>query len=246
MTAATLRALHVPGRPLLLPNAWDAASALLVEQAGFPAVATSSAAVAESLGYQDGEGAPPTEMFDAVRRITRVVTVPVTVDAESGYGLPATELAERIAEAGAVGCNIEDTNHKTGNIADITSQADKLAALRAADPTLVINARIDLFLYTQDPNSVLDEAIERAQAYRAAGADCVYPILVKSADILKAIVDAAGPVNGNLMPSGPDLSTLAAAGVARISLGTGLWRLTQQSTRRTLKHLAAGISPYED
>jgi 2-methylisocitrate lyase-like PEP mutase family enzyme len=247
MTAATtLRALHLPGQPVILPNAWDAASALQVEQAGFPAVATSSAAVAESLGYQDHEGAPPHEMFEAVRRITRVVTVPVTIDAESGYGLPANELAERIAEAGAVGCNIEDTNHKTGGLNDITQQADRLAELRAADPNLVINARVDLFLTAPDHNAVLDEAIERAKAYRAAGADCIYPILVKSPDILKAFVQAVGPVNATLLPNGPDLSTLEGAGVARVSLATGLWRLAQKSTRQTLRNLTKGISPYED
>jgi 2-methylisocitrate lyase-like PEP mutase family enzyme len=247
MTGSVLRALHLPGRPLILPNVWDAASALLVEQAGFPAVATSSAAVAESLGYADHEGAPPTEMFEAVRRITRVVSVPVTVDAEGGYGLPAAELAGRLADIGAVGCNIEDTDHAGGGLVEISRQADKLAALRAAaGPDLVINARVDVFLHAQDHEAVLAEGLERARAYRAAGADCVYPILLGSTDLLKAMVDAVGPVNATLLPNGPSLSTLEGAGVARISLATGLWRLAQQSTRRTLRHLAAGISPYED
>jgi 2-methylisocitrate lyase-like PEP mutase family enzyme len=246
MSAALLRSLHLPGRPLILPNVWDAASARLVEQAGFPVVATGSAAVAESLGYGDHQEAPPEEMFAAARRIARVVSVPVTVDAEGGYGLSAEELAERLADAGAVGCNIEDTNHTGGGFSGIAEQADKLAALRAAAPDLVINARVDMFLQAPDQDAVLDEAIERARAYRQAGADCIYPILVRSAGILKAFVDAVGPVNAALFPGGPDLSTMEGIGVARISLGPGPWRLAQASTRRLLRALAAGISPYED
>ncbi|GAB2975965.1 hypothetical protein GCM10017788_40890 [Amycolatopsis acidiphila] len=147
MTAAALRALHVPGNPLLLPNAWDADSARLVEEAGFPVVATSSVAVAAALGYADGEQAPAEEMFAAAARIARAVSVPVTVDAESGYGLPAAELAERLLGAGAVGCNLEDTDHARGGIRAVGEQADRLAAVReAAGQDLVLNARIDLFL----------------------------------------------------------------------------------------------------
>ncbi|TCO54919.1 isocitrate lyase/PEP mutase family protein [Actinocrispum wychmicini] len=246
MTATKLRALHLPGNPLLLPNAWDAASATLVEQAGFPAVATSSVAVAQSLGYEDHQGAPPAEMFDAVRRITRVVSVPVTVDAEGGYDLPATELAARLAEAGAVGCNIEDTDHQAGGLKETARHADYLSALRAAAPDLVLNARVDVFLRAEDPKAVLDDGLERATAYRTAGADCVYPITLKSPDLLKSFVDTVGPVNGNLMPGGPTLSTLAEIGIARVSMGGGLWHLVNRSTKRILRGLAAGISPYED
>ncbi|GAB3882210.1 hypothetical protein GCM10029964_039610 [Kibdelosporangium lantanae] len=156
-TTERLRALHRPGNPVLLPNAWDAASALAVERAGFPAVATSSAAVAEALGYADHQQAPVAEMFDAVRRITRVVSVPVTMDAEGGYGMSGSELAERLADAGAVGCNFEDTDHAGGGIVDVSRQADRVAELRAAAPDLVINARVDVFLYAPDQKSVLDE-----------------------------------------------------------------------------------------
>jgi 2-methylisocitrate lyase-like PEP mutase family enzyme len=246
VTADRLRALHQPGNPVVLPNAWDAASALAVERAGFPAVATSSAAVAEALGYADHEQAPVAEMFDAVRRITRVVSVPVTVDAEGGYGLSGAELAERLADAGAVGCNFEDTDHVRGGIVDVSRQADRVAELRAAAPDLVINARVDVFLYAPDQKSVLDDGIERARAYRAAGADCVYPIMAGSTDVLTAFVAEAGSVSVNLLPTGPTVADLTAAGLARISLATGLWRLTQRFTRHTLRALAAGISPYED
>lgn len=238
-----MRELHIPGKPLVLPNVWDAASARQVEQAGFPVVATSSAAVAESLGYADHQGAPVDEMFAATRRIANAVTVPVTMDAERGYDLPATELADRLAEAGATGCNIEDSDDSYTGVVETGKQADRIAALRAANADLVINARIDLFFRAEDQKAVLDDAIERAQAYLAAGADCVYPILVRSTDVLKAFVDAVSPaaVNALHLPGGPDLATLAGLGVARISYGTGLWRQTQAAFKELLpKPLAHG------
>src|SRR5919197_2926716 len=145
--AATLRALHVPGDPLVLPNAWDAASARMVEAAGFPVVATSSVATAAILGYEDGEEAPAEEVLAAVERISRSVSLPVTVDFERGYGLPPAELVERLAAAGAVGVNLEDSNPASGGVVDAAEQADFLAAVRsAASADLVINARTDSFL----------------------------------------------------------------------------------------------------
>jgi 2-methylisocitrate lyase-like PEP mutase family enzyme len=246
MTADRLRALHVPGTPLLLPNAWDAASARLVEAAGFPVVATSSAAVAESLGHADHEAAPPGEMFAAAARIARAVQVPVTVDAEAGYGLAPAELAGRLRDAGAVGCNLEDTDHAAGGLADPARQAERIGALRAADPDLVINARVDVFLTAADQHAVLDEGIRRAQAYLAAGADCVYPILIRETDVLAGFVDAVRPaaVNVNYLPGGPDLASLGGFGVARISLGTGLWRITRSFVAESLRRLASGVAPY--
>ncbi|MET0132465.1 MAG: isocitrate lyase/phosphoenolpyruvate mutase family protein [Kibdelosporangium sp.] len=242
----SLRELHVAGSPLVLPNAWDPGSARQVEAAGFPVIATGSAAMAESLGYTDHEGTPPAEMFAAVARISRAVSVPVTMDAESGYGLPAGELAERLRAAGAVGCNIEDTDHAGGGLVDATRQADVLAALRAADPNLVINARVDLFLGAQDERTVLDEGIARARAYLDAGADCVYPILVRSADVLGAFVNAVSPaaVNALHWPGGPDLPMLKQLGIARISLGSGLWQLQRVAVQRALDKLAAGTGVY--
>jgi 2-methylisocitrate lyase-like PEP mutase family enzyme len=235
VTAAALRALHVPGNPVLLPNAWDADTARLVEEAGFPAVATSSVAVAASLGYPDGEQAPADEMFAAAARIARAVSVPVTVDAESGYGLPARELVDRLLGAGAVGCNLEDTDHARGTIRPLAEQADRLAAVReAAGQELVINARTDVFL-KGDQQAALPEAIERVKAYLAAGADCVYPILLRSPDVLAEFVKAVSPaaVNGNRIPG----TDVAALGVARISLGGWLWRTTRTWLADQLKEL---------
>ncbi|HEX6360512.1 isocitrate lyase/phosphoenolpyruvate mutase family protein [Actinophytocola sp.] len=234
MTAELLRSLHVPGRPLVLPNAWDAGTARLVVEAGFPVVATSSAAVAESLGYTDHEGGQVDEMFAAVRRITRAVDVPVTVDAEAGYGLPPAELVSRLLDAGAVGCNLEDTDHAGGGLTPVGKQAAYLAEVRAAaGQDLVVNARVDVFVRGGD--TVLDEGVERARAYLAAGADCVYPILIRSTDLLRSFVaEVDGPVNALRLPELPDV---AATGVARVSLGSGLWRRTQAMLRETLQGL---------
>lgn len=247
MTAARLRELHVAGTPLLLPNAWDADSARLVEAAGFPVVATSSYAIAKVLGHDDGEVAPVDEMFAAAARIARAVSVPVTVDAESGYGLAAGELAARLAGAGAVGCNYEDTDHSAGGLRPLEVQAGRIAELRkAAGDALVINARVDVFLGAADERAVLDDAVARGRAYLEAGADCVYPILVKSPEVLGEFVKAVAPgsVNAAPVPGGPDLSALAALGVARISLGTGLWRSVRGDIEAKLAGLAAGKLPY--
>jgi 2-methylisocitrate lyase-like PEP mutase family enzyme len=238
--AQALRARHVRGRPLVLPNAWDADTARSVEAAGFPAVATSSVAVAASLGYSDGENAPVDEMFAAASRIARAVWVPVTVDAESGYGLPAAELVSRLLEAGAAGCNLEDTDHAKGLLRPVAEQAERLAAVReAAGGELVLNARIDLFLGVEDPWAVLPEAVERAKAYLAAGADCVYPILLSSRDVLAEFVEAVSPaaVNANPPPGGT-IADLAALGVARVSLGAGPWRATHAFFEGYLSELA--------
>jgi 2-methylisocitrate lyase-like PEP mutase family enzyme len=200
----------------------------------------------ESLGYADNEQAPADEVFNAVRRIGRVVSVPVTMDAEAGYGLPMPELAARLADAGAVGCNIEDTDHSTGQLFSVDEQAARLAALRAADADLVINARIDLFLSAADQSAVLDEAIARAHSYLAAGADCVYPILIRSAEVYRVFLDAVRPaaVNASYLPGGPNLRELAELGVARISLGTGLWRQATARLKKSLETLASGTEPY--
>jgi 2-methylisocitrate lyase-like PEP mutase family enzyme len=148
--ATTLRALHVAGEPLVLPNAWDAGSARMVETAGVPVVATSSVATAEVLGYDDGESAPVAEILAAAARIARSVSLPVTVDFERGYGLAPAELVDRLAATGAVGMNLEDSDPTSGEMVDAVEQENLLAAVRSAAVSagldLVINARTDSFL----------------------------------------------------------------------------------------------------
>src|SRR3954447_18089183 len=144
-----LRSLHTPGAPLLLPNAWDVATAKAVVAAGFPVVATTSAGVAATLGYDDHEGAPADEMLAAAARIAGAVDVPVTLDAEAGYGMEPAELVAALRTVGAAGCNLEDSDHAAGSLRDPDRQAEWLRAVRQAASQdgyrLVINARVDVF-----------------------------------------------------------------------------------------------------
>lgn len=248
--AAELRALHRPGDPLILPNAWDAASARVVEAAGFPAVATSSAAVAEALGYADGEAAPAEEMLDAVARIVEAVGVPVTADLERGYGMAPEQLVQRVAATGAVGVNLEDSDPRTNVLVDARRQAEFLAAVRDAARRagfdLVINARVDVYLHgTGEPQQRLAESVARARLYLDAGADCVYPILATDPAAIRALAEqAGGPVNAICMPGTPPLAELVSLGVARISFGPGLFRAVQAHLTRLVARVAAGADPY--
>jgi 2-methylisocitrate lyase-like PEP mutase family enzyme len=229
-----LRSLHRPGSPLLLPNAWDVATAKAVVAAGFPVVATTSGGVAATLGFQDHEGAPADEMLAAAARIARGVEVPVTVDAEAGYGMQPAELVAALRSAGAAGCNLEDTDHSAGGLRDPGRHAEWLSAVRQAASAdgyrLVINARVDVFLGPflagAGPGSqegLVSEALRRANAYLEAGADCVYPILLWETDALRRFLsEVNGPVNVARLPQAPSLAELAAVGVARVSWGTFL------------------------
>ena len=234
MSAALLRSLHVPGRPVVLPNVWDAVSAKVFAEAGAAALATSSSAVAATLGYDDGQRMPADEMFAAVARICRAVDVPVTADIEAGYGLSAAELADRLLAAGAAGCNLEDSDPATHALRDVGAQAAWLAEVRAAaGDALVVNARVDTFLGGRDPgpDGPVAVAVRRARAYLDAGADCVYPIL-SPADALAAFVrEVVAPVNAFHTPDGPSIADLAKLGVARITFGGGLHRRATEYVR---------------
>ncbi|PZT76221.1 MULTISPECIES: isocitrate lyase/PEP mutase family protein [unclassified Streptomyces] len=234
MTASGLRALHrgrAPGDPLVLPGPWDAASARAFADAGFPALATPSAGVAASLGYEDGS-TPAGEMFAAVARIVRAVSVPVSADIEAGYGLPAGELVERLLAAGAVGCNLEDT--VDGVLVAAERQADRLAAVRAAaGDALFVNARIDTFV-TGVPDGTDPEAetLRRARLYAEAGADCLYPILAPEAVFgLLAGALPGLPVNALARPDGPGPRRLGELGATRITFGPGLQRRADAAVR---------------
>jgi 2-methylisocitrate lyase-like PEP mutase family enzyme len=230
-----LRSLHRPGTPLLLPNAWDVATARAVAAAGFPVVATTSGGVAATLGYEDHEGAPADEMLAAAARIAKGVEVPVTVDAEAGYGMQPAELVAALRSAGAAGCNLEDTDHTAGSLRDPDRHAEWLRAVRQAASDdgygLVINARVDVFLGpflagTAGPqDELVPEALRRANAYVEAGVDCVYPIALWEPDALRRFIsEIRGPVNAVRLPQGPSLADMAALGVARLSWGPFLYR----------------------
>lgn len=242
--ADRLRELH-GGEMLVLPNAWDAASAAVVAEAGFPVVATASNAIAAMLGYPDGEGAPWQEMFAAAGRVARAVSVPVTVDAEAGYLMQPRELVDRLLEIGAVGCNLEDSDHRAGGLADAEKHAEWLAGVRsAADDAgvpIVINARVDAFL---PPSGIpeaerLTEAVRRGRLYREAGADCIYPIGVRSKrDISELVAELPGPVNGNTGEE-LDLATLRELGVARVSYGPRFYHAGIAGFRAAVQELRA-------
>jgi 2-methylisocitrate lyase-like PEP mutase family enzyme len=248
--AEALRALHHGPQALVLPNAWDAASARAVVDAGFPVIATTSSGMAKSLGWADGEETPLDEMFAAIARITRVVDVPVTADVEGGYGLNPEQLVGRLLTAGAVGCNVEDSDHGgDAVIHDAKRQADYLAAMRVAardaGVDIVINARIDVFIREfGEPGDRVAETLRRAAAYRVAGADCVFPIGISDEDEIRAVVTGAAlPVNVWVRPGMPSLARLRELGVARISFGGGLHRGALEDLRRRLTAIRSGDSP---
>jgi 2-methylisocitrate lyase-like PEP mutase family enzyme len=240
-----LRSLHVGGRPLVLPNVWDAATARTVVAAGFPIVATTSAGVAAALGYEDHERAPSEEMFLAAARIARSVEVPVTIDAEAGYGLSASELVAALKRIGAAGCNLEDTDHSSKSLCDADQQADWLRSVREAasdkDYRLVINARVDAFLHVLDKQpqaGQLEHALRRANTYLEAGADCVYPITLWERDALASFMaEVGGPVNILGTPRAPSIAELAELGVARVSLAGFLYRGATAWLQSTLASL---------
>ena len=234
MTAEQFRALHHGGTPLILPNAWDPVSARIVAEAGYPAVATSSGAVARVIGYDDGQLTPPAEMFTAVARIARAVDVPVTADMEAGYGLTPKEFVERLLETGAVGCNLEDS--VGGRLVDIGEQSDFLAEVRAvAGAELVINARIDVFVR----GGTTEDAIARGREYRRAGVDCVYPIMAPTEQLAQVVEGVGGPVNAHAAPGGPTAAELIAAGATRISYGTSLHKYLMDNLRALLGTLTS-------
>jgi len=244
--AEQLRRLHHGDRMLVLPNVWDAASAAVVAEAGFPAVATASAAISAMLGYPDGEGAPWQEMFAAAGRVARAVSVPVTVDAEAGYGMEPRDLVDRLLETGAVGCNLEDTDYRAGGLVEAGAHAERLAAIRAAADDagvpIVINARVDTFLPASGVpgEERVAEAVRRGGLYLGAGADCIYPIGASDEnDIAALVAGVPGPINGNTSPGGPDLAKLRELGVARVSYGPRLYREALANLTAAVQELLA-------
>jgi 2-methylisocitrate lyase-like PEP mutase family enzyme len=236
--AERLRELHRGPRILVLPNAWDVASARIFEEAGAQAVATTSAGIANALGYPDGEAIPADEMLWMVERIAGAVAVPVTADLESGYGDPAGTAAAAIA-AGAVGLNLEDSERDGDSIRPVDEAAGAVAAVRdAADRAgvpLVINARTDVFL---GGDASVESAVERGNAYLRAGADCVFVIGVADPATIRTLVGAiAGPVSMLARAGGPTVSELEALGVCRVSIGPWAFRAASSLTQRLAEQL---------
>ncbi|RKS80268.1 2-methylisocitrate lyase-like PEP mutase family enzyme [Motilibacter peucedani] len=240
--AAALLALH-SGAGFVLPNAWDAGSARILEQVGFPAVATTSAGIAWSRGVPDGGALGRDDVLEEVGRIVAAVRVPVTADLEAGYADSPAGVGRTVARAvelGAVGANLEDVVE--GRLLDVDDGADRVAAARAAAPraSFVLNARTDTYFVgaRHDP---FDDTVERARRYLAAGADCVFVPGVADADTIRRLVDAIpGPLNVVAGLAGTiDAATLLSLGVRRVSLGGGLARAAYSGLERAGRELLA-------
>lgn len=216
--AQAFRRMHVERPILVLPNAWDVASAkALAAIDGCRALATSSAAVARSLGFEDGERAPGAVMVEAAGRIARAVDVPVTGDLERGYGDPVGT-ARAAWEAGLVGINFEDSTR--AGLVEVEEQVEAIRAIRDAVPDLVVNARVDIFVRIGSGD--VAEAADRGNAYLAAGADCVYPILAPVSSIDALVHRIKGPINVIAEGGTPPPSELEQLGVARVTWGSNL------------------------
>jgi 2-methylisocitrate lyase-like PEP mutase family enzyme len=243
--AERLRKLHHGRRILALPNAWDAVSARILEEVGHPAIATSSAAVAFSLGYPDGQRISRGEMLDAVARITRAVRVPVTADLESGYGKTPQEIADftkAVVASGAVGLNFEDvTGDDESTHVELGLQVKNIRAIRetaaAMGVPIVINARTDIYLMPIGPGATrFERTVERLRAYREAGADCLFvPGLCDREIIAKLVKALDAPLNILASQGCPSLDELEKIGVARVSAGSSAMRAAMGAFQRVAK-----------
>ncbi|SCE73061.1 2-Methylisocitrate lyase, PEP mutase family [Micromonospora coriariae] len=247
--AELFRSLHTPGSPLVLVNAWDAASARIVAAAGARAVATTSAGVAWSLGAPDGDVLGRDAAVDLIGRVTASVSLPVTADIESGYGATPAEVGvttRAVLDAGAVGVNIEDAHRDGGTpLRDMPDQCARIGAVRgaadAADLPLYVNARIDTFLSGAGD---VDEIVARATAYLAAGADGIFVPGVVDPEIIRALVRAVpAPLNVLAGPGAPTVGELARLGVARVSLGSSVAEAAYAVARRAADE-ALGAGTY--
>ncbi|MET7978155.1 isocitrate lyase/phosphoenolpyruvate mutase family protein [Streptomyces mirabilis] len=256
-TALAFHALHIPGRPLVLPNAWDTASARLVEEAGAAAVATTSAGLAWDLGTADGDRLDRDRALGALARVAAAVRVPVSADIESGYAKDAAGVGDTIRAvlaAGAVGVNIEDALYEgegddgegvgdgdggRGPLRPVAEQAERIAAARAAADAagvpLFINARIDTVLRGAGG---VEETLERAAAFLAAGADGIFvPGAVDPGTVKSLVAGVEGPLNVLVGPGAPSVAELAALGVARISTGSSIAQAAHAVVRRAAREL---------
>jgi 2-methylisocitrate lyase-like PEP mutase family enzyme len=222
--------LHQRGNPFILPNAWDAASARIFEKNGFSAIGTTSAGIAASRGYRDGENIPRSEMLECLKQIINAVNLPVTADIEAGFGESIEEIIDTINQVislGAVGINIEDgTGNVASPIVDIEFQSDKIKAIRShVSDELWINARIDVFYLGL--NDAVNESIRRAHAYLEAGASSIFIFGVSDKQIISTLSqEIGGPLNILAGPKIPSINELKELGVARVSLGSGPMRAT--------------------
>ena len=243
--AEILRALHSTGIPLVLPNIWNPIGARILEAKGYPAVATASAALSASLGYQDGERIKLSTLLDFLGRIARSVEVPVTADIEAGFAETLGELEHTILwvlDAGVVGINIEDSIGEGNVLRPTEEQCQRIALVREVATRqgvpLVINARVDSFLTELPREAAIEEAVARARSYKAAGADCIFPVGPGDEETVRVLRERiCSPINILGSPSAAPLSVLRAIGVNRVSFGPFVFR----ACLRTFVDLVEGL-----
>lgn len=241
--AHQLYQLHHSNKILILPNVWDILGAKLLESINYSAIATASASIAYTNGYLDGEKIPFNYVLSILSKIANSVNVPVTADIESGYTVNETQLQENIKEllkSGIVGINIEDTNHNTKSLFSIQSQCERIKIIRTVarelDIPLFINARADVLLYDKDfstDETQIEELINRGLAYKEAGADCFYPIVLRQKSSIEKLVKQLNmPINILTLPEIPSLKELHDIGVARVSLGPSFLKIALQGMQQ--------------
>jgi len=244
--------LHHSDKLLILPNIWDSLGALLLEDLGYPAIASASASIAFSRGYNDGEQIPFEELLVILQKIAINVNLPVTADIESGFADNENELAENIRQllqTGVVGINFEDTEKKTGTLYPVDMQCKRIKVIKkVANETgmpLFINARTDVYVRGKGldtPEAKLEETIRRSVAYKNAGADCFFPLAIQKESDIKAVVDTVKmPVNIILITGVPSIDILQKIGVKRISLGPGFLKIAIKA----MKNVATKLQRHE-
>ncbi len=245
--AEAFRAMHTAAGAVVLPNVWDVASARVIEEAGFPAIATTSAGIAFAQGFPDGQKIPADQMITSIAQIATNVRVPVTADVEAGYGQrpeDAGRTARNVIDAGAVGMNFEDATGEADHpLTELPLQLERVRAIRETanrfGMPLMLNARTDVYLLQiGEPARRYDEAVRRLAAFRDSGADCVFVPGVRDPETIGRIVaDLKCPVNILAVPGSPSVSELAALGVKRISLGSGPMRASLGLLRKLAQEL---------
>lgn len=239
--------LHHNDQLLVLPNIWDPLGALLLESVGYKAVATASASIAYSNGYDDGENIPFDDLLLILKKIVRSVKIPVTADVESGYAannLILKENIKKLIDTGIAGINFEDNNHREHQLFTLKEQCEKIELIKKTaletGTSLFINARTDVYILAAhlSPEEKLTETLKRGKAYKEAGADCFYPIFLKDKESIAAIIkEVSLPVNILLLPGIPDFETLTEIGLTRLSLGPGFLKTAVNSMKNVAEKL---------
>lgn len=246
-----LHDLHHNGKLLILPNIWEVSGAAMLENIGYPAIATSSSAIASGNGYDDGEKLPFNDLINILQKIVLSVNVPVTADVESGYARDNATLVDnmkKLINTGIAGINFEDSHHDEQKLIPEEEQCEKIFLIKKTASEmgmpLFVNARTDAYIKNNNLSveEKLSQTIQRGKAYKEAGADCLYPITLKSKKDYETIIKEVNlPVNILLLPGIPGFNELKEAGITRLSLGGNFIKFAINA----MKNVAEKLLNYE-